>query len=76
MNKNNPDKIEEELRNMRKTFTQLDREIFPLLRRAEITTNYDLTGFSDEETKSTSVSIPDTFDLEELLFCAGLYDDL
>ncbi|MDG1429795.1 MAG: hypothetical protein P8M19_07805 [Crocinitomicaceae bacterium] len=76
MNKNNPDKIEEELRNMRKTFTQLDREIFPLLRRAEITTNYDLTGFSDEEMKTNSVSNPDTLDLEELLFCAGLYDDL
>ncbi|MFT5858447.1 MAG: tetratricopeptide (TPR) repeat protein [Flavobacteriaceae bacterium] len=76
MNAGNPDKIEEELRNMRKTFSYLDKEIFPLLRRSEITTNYDLTGFSDEEMKANSVSNPDTLDLEELLFCAALYTDL
>lgn len=76
MHSGDPDKIEEELRNMRKTFTYLDKEIFPLLRRSEITTNYDLTGFSDEEMKANSVSNPDTLNLEELLFCAGLYTDL
>ncbi|MFT5777518.1 MAG: Flp pilus assembly protein TadD [Crocinitomicaceae bacterium] len=71
-----PDQIEVELRNMRQTFTYLDRSIFPLLRRSEIKTSYVLTGFSDEELKSNSVSNPDTLNLEELLFTAGLYDDL
>lgn len=71
-----PEQREEELRNMRSTFTYLDKNIFPLLRRSEIVTSYDLTGFSDEEMKNYSVSKPDTLNLEELLFCATLYEDL
>lgn len=71
-----PVKREEEMRNMGKTFTYLDKNIFPGLRRSEITAKYDLTGFSDEEMKNYSVSKPDTLELEELLFCAALYDDL
>ena len=61
---------------MRATFTYLDKNIFPLLRRSEIVTSYDLTGFSDEEMKNYSVSNSDTLNLEELLFCATLYEDL
>lgn len=71
-----PAEREIELRNMRATFTYLDKNIFPLLRRAEMVTSYDLTGFSDEEMKAYSVSKPDTLNLEELLFCAALYTDL
>lgn len=71
-----PEQREVELRNMRSTFTYLDKNIFPKLRRSEIVTSYDLTGFSDEEMKAFSVSKPDTLNLEELLFCATLYDDL
>lgn len=72
----NPETREQKMRDLGKSFTYLDRNIFPKLRRAEITTNYDLTGFSDEELKANSVSNPDTLNLEELLFCATLYDDL
>jgi tetratricopeptide (TPR) repeat protein len=71
-----PEQREVELRNMRATFTYLDKNIFPLLRRSEIVTSYDLTGFSDEEMKNYSVSNSDTLNLEELLFCATLYEDL
>ena len=71
-----PEQREVELRNMRATFTYLDKNIFPLLRRSDIVTSYDLTGFSDEELKNYSVSKPDTLNLEELLFCATLYEDL
>lgn len=71
-----PEQREVEMRNMRATFTYLDKNIFPLLRRSELVTSYDLTGFSDEELKNYSVSKPDTLNLEELLFCATLYDDL
>lgn len=71
-----PVKREEEMRAMGKTFTQLDRDIFPLLRRAEIKTVYDLTGYSDEELKAISASNPDSLNLEELLFTATLTDDL
>lgn len=67
---------EQKMRDLGKSFTYLDRNIFPQLRRSEIITNYDLTGFSDEEMKQYSVSKPDTLNLEELLFCATLYTDL
>ena len=71
-----PVQRETEMRNMGKSFTYLDRNIFPLLRRAEINVAYDLTGFSDEELMANSVSNSDTLNLEELLFTATLYDDL
>lgn len=69
-------KREEEMRAMGKTFTQLDKDIFPLLRRSEIHVIYDLTGYSDEELKSISVATPDSLNLEELLFTATLTNDL
>lgn len=69
-------KREEEMRAMGKTFAQLDRDIFPILRRSEINVVYDLTGYSDEELKAISVSNPDSLRLEELLFTATLTTDL
>jgi tetratricopeptide (TPR) repeat protein len=71
-----PTTRETEMRNMGKTFTYLDDKIFPLLRRSEIVTVYDLTGYTDEELKAVSVSNPDTLTLEELLFTATLTNDL
>ena len=72
----NPVEREKAMRDMGKTFTYLDKNVFPALRRAEIVAVYDETGFSDEEMKTNSVSNPDTLNLEELLFCAQLYTDL
>ncbi len=71
-----PEVREQKMRDLGKSFTYLDKNIFPALRRAEISANYDLTGFSDEEMMNYSTSKPDTLDLEELLFCATLYTDL
>lgn len=67
---------EKAMRDMGKTFTYLDKNVFPALRRAEIDAVYDQTGFSDEELKALSVSNPDTLTVEELLFTATLYTDL
>ncbi|XOV68895.1 MAG: hypothetical protein ACFHU9_06860 [Fluviicola sp.] len=72
----NSAKREQKMRDLGKSFTYLDRNIFPQLRRAEIMTKYDETGFSDEEMMQYSKSKPDTLNLEELLFCANLYTDL
>lgn len=72
----NPAEREKAMRDMGKTFTYLDKNIFPGLRRAEISAVYDLTGYSDEELKALSVSNPDTLNLEELLFTATLTTDL
>jgi tetratricopeptide (TPR) repeat protein len=71
-----PKQRETEMRNLGKSFTELDKSIFPLLRRAEVVVVYDLTGYSDEELKSISASDPQKLTLEELLFTATLTEDL
>lgn len=67
---------EQEIRNLGKTFTYLDRNIFPAQRRAEIAVIYDKIGYSDEELVSLSKSNIDTLNIEEILFTATLTDDL
>ncbi len=67
---------ETEMRNMGKTFTYLDDQIFPKLRRAEIVIVYDQTGYTDEELKTLAASKPETLKLEELLFAGSLTNDL
>ena len=67
---------EQAMRDLGKTFTYLDKNIFPHQRRAEIVINYELTGYSDEELVSLSKSNIDTLNLEEILFTATLTDDL
>jgi outer membrane protein OmpA-like peptidoglycan-associated protein len=71
-----PTTRETEMRNMGKTFTYLDKNVFTKLRRSEIITTYDLTGYSDEELKAVSKATPDSLTLEELLFTATLSQDL
>jgi len=66
---------EQAMRDMGKTFSYLDKNVFPELRRVEMNIVYDQTGFSDEELKALSVSNPDTLNLEELLFTAALSPD-
>lgn len=67
---------ETEMRNMGKTFTYLDKNIFPKLRRSEIKVVFDKTGFTDEELKSISTTKPDSLNLEEMLFAATLIENL
>ena len=67
---------EQAMRDMGKTFSYLDKNVFPELRRVEMKIVYDQTGYSDEELKALTVSKPDTLKLEELLFAATLYSDL
>jgi len=67
---------ETEMRNMGKTFTYLEQNIFTKLRRSEIQVTYDKFGHSDEELKALSVSHPDSLTIEELLFTATLTNDL
>lgn len=71
-----PAQRETEMRNMAKTFTYLDKNVFPKLRRSEIKVIYDLTGNSDEELVALSKSSIDKMTLEEILFTATLTNDL
>jgi len=69
-------KREQEIRNMAKTYTFLEKEVLPQLRRSQLTLSYDKVGYSDEELKELSKTNPDTLNVEELLFTASLYNDL
>lgn len=67
---------EKEIRNLGKTFTYLDKNVFPEQRRSEIAVNYDKIGYSDEELISISKTNVDALKVEEILFTATLTDDL
>lgn len=67
---------EQAMRDMGKTFSYLDKNVFPALRRVEMNIVYDQTGYSDEELTALTTSNPDTLKLEELLFAATLSTDL
>lgn len=62
---------EREIKNMAKTYTQIERDVLPKLRRTDLVLNYDLTGHTDEELTALSKSTPDSLTVEELLFTAG-----
>lgn len=66
-----PVQREQEMRNMAKTFTFLEKTILPKLRRSEIKVTYDLTGYYDEELVALSKKSIDSLDVEEILFTAN-----
>ncbi|MBK7130462.1 MAG: hypothetical protein IPM74_10020 [Crocinitomicaceae bacterium] len=71
-----PSQREQEIKNMGKTYQELEKEILPSLRRTQINVVYDKIGWSDEELKQLSLTKPDTLTIEELLFTATLYTDI
>lgn len=58
------------------TYLYLDKNIFPAQRRAEISLDYDLNGYTDEELTALSKSNIETLNVEEILFTATLTDDM
>ncbi len=69
-------KREEEIRNMAATYKEISEQILPQLRRSEMRVNYDRVGKSDEQLISMSKTMPDSLNVEELLFSATLTTDL
>ena len=66
----NLDQREKEIRNMAKTYVEIEKTILPKLRRSALTVNYELNGPTDDEIKAMSKSMPDSLKVEELLYCA------
>lgn len=62
---------ETEMINLGKSYTALEKEVFPSIRRTSIIVNYTVSGLTDEELKTKSVSMADSLGVEELLFVAG-----
>ena len=69
-------KREQEIKNIAKTYKEIEKEILPSLRRSQISVNYDVEGYTDEELKALVMSNPDILTVEEILFAATLFDGL
>lgn len=67
---------EQQIKNISKTYKEIEKEILPSLRRSQITLNYDVEGYTDEELTVLSKSNPDILTIEELLFSATLFEGL
>jgi Flp pilus assembly protein TadD len=69
-------KREAEIKNMAKTYKEIEDKILPQLRRSAVVVSYDLTGKTDEELVQWSKTKADSMTVEELLFTATLSNDL
>lgn len=67
---------EQQIKNISKTYKEIEKEILPALRRSQIVVNYDVEGYTDEELRDLCKSNPDILTIEELLFAATLFDGL
>ena len=68
-----PEKREQEIKNISATYLELAKEVLPKLRRSKINVNVDLIGYSDEEIKAIYGQKPDSLNVEELLYAATLF---
>jgi tetratricopeptide (TPR) repeat protein len=68
-------KKEQEIRNMILIYPELEKDMLPPLRRAELSVNAYEKKFTDEELSKLAVSNPDNLKVEELLYAATLTTD-
>lgn len=69
-------KREEEIRNIAKTYKEIEKDILPQLRRSQVVVSYDVEGYTDEELMDYCMSQPDILTADELLYAATLFADL
>ena len=54
-----------------KAYTELERDVFPMIRRAVVVVKYTEYGLTDDELRAASVQNPNSLSIEELLFTAA-----
>ena len=69
---NDPERREQEIKNISSVFSVLADEILPQLRRSRLTANIEIIGKSDEEISNLANSNPKGLTVEELLYAAAL----
>ena len=70
-------KREQEIKNLAATYTEIADKILPELRRSQISVNYEIVGYTDEQIIAYARSAQaDTLTLEEMLYAATLTDDM
>jgi tetratricopeptide (TPR) repeat protein len=70
-----PDKREEEIRNMTNTFNELEKEINPKLRRSEIIINFTNIGKTDEEIAKQYKDDPSLLSFTEIMHYGEITED-
>lgn len=70
------DSREKKIKDISKVYNEIEKDIFPKLRRAEVVVTYSVIGFSDDELKSIGASNPSSLKLDELIQAATLTNDL
>ena len=68
-------KREEEIKNIAKTYKEIEKTILPELRRSQVAVSYDEDGYTDEELMDYAMSNPARLNVEELLHAATLFED-
>ena len=63
-----PEKREAEMVRLGKSYTQLEKDVFPNIRRSVITISYKESGLTDDEMISFATNKTDTLTVEEVLF--------
>jgi outer membrane protein OmpA-like peptidoglycan-associated protein len=66
-----PEQREKDMINLGKAYTELERDVFPMIRRAVVVVKYTEYGLTDDELKNAVVNNPNSLSVEELLFTAG-----
>ena len=69
-------KREEEIKNIAKTYKEIEEGILPGLRRSQVAITYTVEGYTDEELIDLAKNNADILTVEELLFAATLFEDL
>lgn len=67
-----PEKREQEIKNLSAVYKNLADEILPKLRRSKMKITMDLIGKSDDELKNLALNNPSSLSLEELLYAGNL----
>lgn len=67
---------EQEIKNISKTYTEIQKDIFPRLRRCTVVVNYNLEGYSDAELVALGKSNPSALTYEEAMKAGALTEDL
>jgi len=67
---------EKEIKNISKTYLEIQKDIFPSLRRCRFIVSYDLEGYSDAELIQIGSTNPSSLKYEELMKAGSLVEDL
>ena len=66
-----PEQREKDMINLGKAYTELERDVFPMIRRAVVVVKYTEYGLTDDELRIATIQNPNSLSVEELLFTAG-----